>query len=176
MNGIRTISDERFEWIAHDLCENALEDARKQLHPLVRGYALDRLDKRSEFGQAFKLALEQRIASIIALWLPGVQAIFCFDESWMESRATWDGSVHLLIKVSQLSNAIQLFGNRLDACLLKCLKGSGWSRFQGKHSILEIQQVTPNELRHAIGYGAMFCAVYSVPIRIWSRGIRVHRF
>lgn len=85
----------------------------------------------------------------------------------MESRTSWDGSVHLLVKVPQLSNAIQSLGRRLDYCLLNYLKQLGWSRFRKKQSILEIQQVTPNELRHGICYGAMFCAVYSAPVKVW---------
>jgi hypothetical protein len=75
----------------------------------------------------------------------------------------------LLVKVTKLSNAVQAFGNKLDQSLTKYLKQLGWSRFQERKSILEVQQVTPNELRHGIGYGAMFFAVYTVPVKIWSR-------
>jgi hypothetical protein len=160
---------EQFEQITFALCEKALEDAKAQLHPLLRGNALDRLEKRTEFLQAFKDALELRIAKKLALWQPGVEAVFKFDESWMESRNAWDGSVHLLIKVPHLSTAIQAVGKRLDRGLLKYLQQSGWSRFRNKRSILEIQQVTRNELQHGIGYGAMFCAVYSVPVKVWTR-------
>jgi hypothetical protein len=158
------------ERVMNVLCERALNDAREKVHPLLRNNTLDRLEKRSEFVQAFKLALERRLAKKLALWQPGVQAVFKFDGSWLESRAAWDGSVHLLVKVPRLSNAIQVLGSRLDRCLLKYLKGLGWSRFQKKQSFLEVQQVTPNELRHGISYGAMFSAVYSVPVKIWSSG------
>jgi hypothetical protein len=155
--------------VTNELCEKALKDAKAQLHPLLQGYELDRLDKRNEFVQAFRQALELRIAKKLALWQPAVEAVFKFDESWMESRTTWDGSVHLLVKVQRLSDAIQSLGRRLDHSLLKHLKQSGWSLFEKKHSILELQQVTPNELRHGIGYGAMFWAVHSVPVKVWSR-------
>jgi len=159
-----------FEQITNELCEKALDDAKAQVHPLIRSNALDRLDKRSEFVQAFRLALERRIARKLALWQPGVQAVFKFDESWIENRAAWDGSLHLLVKVPRLSDAIHLLGKRFDYCLLKYLKQLGWSRFRKKQSILEIQQVTPNELRHGVSYGAMFWAVYSAPVKVWSRG------
>jgi hypothetical protein len=60
-------------------------------------------------------------------------------------------------------------GKKLDQSLVKYLKHLGWSRFQKRESILEIQQVTPNELRHGISYGAMFYAVYTVPVKVWPQ-------
>lgn len=162
-------NDTQLEQITQELCEKALEDAKAQLHPLLRDVEVTRLEKRTEFVQAFRQALELRIAKKLALWQPGVQAVFKFDESWMESHTMWDGSLHLLVMVPRLSSAIQSLGKRLDRALLKYLQRSGWSRFRKKRSILEIQQVTSSELRHGIGYGAMFWAVYSAPVKVWSR-------
>jgi len=154
--------------VADDICEKALNDAKEQLHPLIRNTELNHLRKRNEFVQAFKLALERRIAQKLASWQPNVQAVFEFDESWMEIRdKSWDGSIHLLVKVPRLSNAIKMIGKRLDQSLTRCLKQLGWSRFLKHQSILEIQQVTPNELLHGVSYGAMFCAVYSAPVKVW---------
>ena len=164
-----TNDTKQFEQIAQELCDKALNDAKGKLHPLLQGVEFDRLDNRHEFVQAFKQALERRLAKKLALWQPAVQAVYKFDGSWMESRSAWDGSVHLLVKVPRVSNAIWALGRRLDRCLLKYLKGLGWSRFQQKRSFLEIQQVAPNELRHGVSYGAMFCAVYSLPVRVWPQ-------
>jgi len=158
-----------FRQAANDICEKALNDAKEKLHPLLRNTELHQLRQRKEFIQAFKLALEKCIAQKLASWQPNVQAVFRFDESWMETRdKSWDGSIHLLVKVPRLSNAIKMIGKRLDQSLTRCLQQLGWSRFLKYQSILEIQQVTPNELRHGVSYGAMFCAVYSVPVKIWS--------
>ena len=156
-----------FGQVANDICENALNDAKEQLHPLVRNAELRHLRKRREFVQAFKPALERRIAHKLAVWQPGVQAVFQFDESWMENRDLWDGSIHLLVKVPRLSNAVKTFGKKLDQNLTACLQQLGWSRFGRRQSILEVQQVTSNELRHGISYGAMFHAVYSAPVKVW---------
>jgi hypothetical protein len=57
----------------------------------------------------------------------------------------------------------------LDRGLVSYLHQAGWSRFEGNPSILDIQQVTPKEVKHGIGYGAMFCAVYTVPVKVWPR-------
>jgi len=157
---------------ANDLCEKALNDAKAQLHPLLRNTKLDRLGQRSEFLQAFKSALEQRIARKLAVWQPGVQAVFKYDQTWTENMEKWDGSIHLLVKVPRLSTAVKVLGRKLDGGLVKCLKRLGWQRFRMLQSILEVQQVTPNELRHGIGYGAMFCAVYTVPVKVWPRDRR----
>src|SRR5512138_3728643 len=94
--------------VANKLCETALEDAKAQMHPLLRNTDLRRLGQRVEFVKAFKIALERRVAQRLALWQPDVQAVFQFEESWMESRNSWDGSIHLLVKVPRLSNAVKV--------------------------------------------------------------------
>jgi hypothetical protein len=154
---------------ASELCEEALKDAKRQLHPLLQNTELDRLDQRGEFLQAFKSALEQRIARKLAAWQPGVQAIFKYDETRIENMEHWDGSIHLLVKVPSLSNGLRMLGKKLDGSLVKDLRQRMWQRFQRRQSILEVQQVTPNELRHGVGYGAMFYAVYTVPVKVWPQ-------
>jgi hypothetical protein len=153
--------------VAEDICEKALNDAKAQLHPLIQSAELDRLDKRSEFVQAFKSALEKRIARRLAVWHPGIQAVFKFDETLAANREAWDGSIHLLVKIPRLSNTVKALGKKLDRSLTKYLNQLGWSRFRKRQSILDVQQVTLNELRHGIGYGAMFYAVYSSPVKVW---------
>jgi hypothetical protein len=162
-------SPKDFGQIATDLCENALKDAKEQLHPLLRDAQLERLDERPEFIKAFKRALEQRIARKLAAWYPGVQAVFQFDETQIENPESWDGSIHLLAKVPRLSETLKILGWRLDRSLLKYLREVNWPRFQACQSILEVQQVTLNELRHGTGYGAMFAAVYTVPVKVWPK-------
>ncbi len=157
-----------FGQAANDLCQQAVNDAKAELHPLLRSIDIARLDQRSEFVKAFKLALERRIAQRLAAWYPGIQAVFKFDESWIQSRNSWDGSIHLLVKVPHLSNTIKMLGRKLDESLTNYLQQLGWFRFCGHQSILEVQQVTPTELRHGLSYGAMFYAVYSVPVKVWS--------
>jgi len=158
-----------FVQIATELCEKALNDARQQLHPLLRNARLDRLEKRPEFVKTFKRALEQRIARKLAAWDPGVQAVFQFDETRLETPESWDGSIHLLVKVPRLSDAVKFLGRRLDRCLVKYFRQLNWPRFQKQQSILEVQQVTLSELRHGVSYGAMFSAVYSVPVKVWPQ-------
>ena len=155
--------------VVDKLCETALEDAKAQMHPLLRTTDLHRLGQRVEFVKAFKVALGRRIAQKLALWQPDVQAIFQFEESWMESRNSWDGCIHLLVKVPHLSYAIKVMGNSLDKSLLKYLKKMGWPRLQKRQTVLEVQQVTNDELRHGVSYGAMFSAVHNVPVEIWPQ-------
>ena len=155
-----------FGQIASDLCESALQDAKKQLHPLLREAQLDRLDERPDFIKTFKRAMEHRIARKLAAWDPAVQAVFQFDETPSE---TWDGSIHMLVKVPRLSDTVKILGRRLDRSLVKALRQLNWPRFQKQQSILDVQQLTLNELRHGIGYGAMFSAVYTVPVKVWPK-------
>lgn len=153
--------------VAKEICEKALNDAKAQLHPLLRSAEIDRLDRRQEFVQAFKTALGKRVARKLSVWQPGVQAVFQFDETRTDSVETWDGSVHLLVKTPRPSKGLKVLGKTLDKGLVNHLKQLNWPRFRTRESILEVQQVTLNELRHGIGYGAMFYAVYTVPVKVW---------
>jgi hypothetical protein len=158
-----------FGHIANDLCEKALEEAKEQLHPLLRDAQLERLDQRPEFLKTFKRSLERRIARKLAAWEPGIQAVFRFDETPAKDTEAWDSSIHLLAKVPRLSETLKILGRRLDRSLAKYLRQLNWSRFQTQNSILDLQQVTLNEMRHGVGYGAMFSAVYSVPVKVWPQ-------
>jgi hypothetical protein len=155
--------------VASELCEKALHDAKSQLHPLLHSVELHRLAQRKEFLQNFRSALECRIARKLAVWQPGVQAIFRYDEAGIQNTENWDGSIRLLVKVPRLSDAVRMLGKTLDGALMKCLQQMGWRHFQTRQSMLEIHQVTPGELRHGVGYAAMFYAVYTVPVRIWPQ-------
>lgn len=153
---------------ANELCEKALNDAKLRLHPLLRSMDVNRLDGRKEFVHAFRSALERRIAKQLALWQPSVQTVFKFEEALVVDDTKWDGKIHLLAKVPRVSDRLQAFGKKLDKNLLGYLKEMGWSRFKEQRSILDVQQVTLNELRHGISYGAMFHAVHNRPIQVWT--------
>ena len=161
-----------FEQVAKDLCDRALNDAKNQLHPLLQNFELNRLDRRCEFVQAFKCVLEQKIARKLAAWYPGIQAIFRYDVAPMNNMGYWDGSIHLLVKIPCLSKEVIALGKKLDSSLVKRLRLLHWQRFQECQSILEVQQVTPNEIRHRVSYGAMFYAVYNVPSKVWPQNRR----
>jgi len=153
--------------VANELCQNALNEARSQLHPLLQNVELDRLDQRHEFLPAFKCALEHEVARRLAAWYPDIQAIFRYEETPMKNTEGWDGSIHLLVKIPHLSEDVDALGKMLDCSLVKYLKQLYWQRFQEYQSILTVQQVTSNELRHGTGYGAMFYAAYTAPVKVW---------
>ena len=152
---------------ARDLCEKALTDAKIQLHPLLQQVELERLDQRCEFLQAFKHALEKELARKIVRWQPCVQAVYKFDAARGGRMECWDNTIHLLVLVPQLFHAINELGEKLDCDILKQFKRLSWTRFQNSKSIIEIQQVTPDEIRHRVSYGAMFLSLYAAPAQVW---------
>lgn len=164
-SGLRLMME--LDHVANDLCQKALKEAKSQLHPLLQNAELDRLDQRREFLQSFKCALEQEVASKLAAWYPDIQAIFRYEETPMKNTEGWDGSMHLLVKIRHLSEDVDALGKMLDRSLVKCLKQLHWQRFQEYQSILTVQQLTSNELRHGTGYGAMFYAAYTAPVQVW---------
>src|SRR5574341_370354 len=162
--------------VVTELCDQALFDAKAHLHPLLHNAELDKLDSRSEFVQAFKRALEKRIALQLVSWQPCIQAVYGFNAT-LPQEGHWDNTIHLLVLLSQPLESIQALSLRLDLSLIECLKQLNWSRFQMHETLLDIQQVTPDEIRRGIRYGAMFSSVYNAPFKIWTqRRVRLRQF
>ncbi len=158
-----------FREATKEICEEALTDARTQLHPLLWNVEPARLEQRDQFVGAFKLALEQGIARQLASLQTDVQAIYQFDEHRIETPESWNGSLHFLVSVARPWSGMQALSRALDTNLVKSLKRLNWSRFRTRQFILEIQQATPDEIRRGLGYGAMFHAVYTKPVMVWPR-------
>jgi len=156
-----------FDRVVNNICQKALKEAKSQFHPLLQNAELDRLDQRQDFLQAFRYALAQRVAQKLAAWYPDIQAIFRYEETPIKSTEDWDSSIHLLVKIPHLSDDVDARGKMLDRSLVKSLKQLHWQRFQKYQSILTVQQVTANELRHGTGYGAMFYAAFTAPVKVW---------
>lgn len=156
-----------FSQFSTELSENALIDAKTQLHPLLQQVDLERLGQRREFVQAFRQALEGVVAERIASWLPSVKLVYKFDSRRESSANCWDNSIHLLMLVHRLLPSINELAKMLDCELLEQLKHISWSRFRDSQSVLELQQVTPYEIRHGVCYGAMFYSFYTAPVQVW---------
>ena len=154
--------------IVTELCDKAVVDARAHLHPLLHNEALDKLDSRPEFVQAFKQALEERIALQLVSWQPCIQAVYGFHLT-LPQESHWDNTIHLLVLLARPLQTVRALSLMLDLGLVQCLKQLNWSRFQMHESLLEIQQVTPDEVRRRILYGAMFSSVYNAPYKIWPQ-------
>lgn len=156
--------------VAEDLREQAVAVAKSRLHVLLRSVDLERLGRRVEFIRAFKHALEEGIARQLAVWQPGVKAVFEFDPDPQAGGEAWrDSQVHLLVMIVQPSDTLSAFARMLDRSLAVSLGQLSWSRFRARQSVLEVQQVTPKEVRLGLGYGAMFHAVWTAPVKVWPQ-------
>jgi hypothetical protein len=159
---------QRLKQAVLELCDKSVLDAKAHLHPLLHNEELDKLDSRSEFVQAFKRALEEHMALQLVSWHSCIQAVYGFNATLPQERH-WDNTIHLLVLLPQPLEAIQVMSLMLDVSLVQCLKKLNWSRFQMQESLLEIQQVGPDEVQRGIHYGAMFSSVYNAPYKIWPQ-------
>ena len=153
--------------VSRELAEKALIDAKPLLHPLLQQVDLENLGQHREFVQAFKDALERAVAERIFLRLSFVKVVYKFDPPRGSSTAGWDSMIHLLLLVPRLLPSINELGFKLDSEMLQQLQSLSWTRFQHSKSVVEIQQVTPNEIRRGICSGAMFFSLYAAPVQVW---------
>jgi hypothetical protein len=155
-----------------ELCDKALIDAKAHLHPLLHNQPLDKLDSGSEFVQAFKRALEDRIALQLVSWQHCIQAVYGFNATLPQARH-WDNTIHLLVLLEQPLETIQALSLILDLGLVQCLKQLNWSRFQMHESLLEIQQVAQlirtNKRKNNMRYNAYAIATVAYEEALFRR-------
>ena len=150
-----------------ELCEKALACAKNELHPLLQHADLDRLDQRADFLQAFRKAIEIEMAQKITLWVPCTKIVYRFDTTYSSRVEKWDNIIHLLLVVPQILPSLNNFGKKFDYEMVQHLTALGWTRFQYSKTVVEILQVTLNEIHHGVSYGGMFFSANSVPAQIW---------
>jgi hypothetical protein len=133
----------------------------------ILGFIISNIQSRVDWSGINNFPPVQELRLARFYWATGQNERATTEYKSINNTGDWDGTIHLLAKVPCLSKQLKALSNKLDNGLVKCLKRLNWPRFDQCQSILEVQQVTPNELRHGTGYGAMFFAVYTVPVQVW---------
>lgn len=162
--------DEAAETIRND----ALEQTRNRLAPYERGLELETLLQRPSFVEQFKHQMALSVAQVIAAHDPQVQAIYIYDpelaqESEIEAERLPEPTIHLLVLVRAPSAALNAFTQALDRALTAGLKALPTAWLVERDSVLDVNLVTERDVRQGAGLARWLTAVFTPPVKIWSR-------
>jgi hypothetical protein len=113
------------------------------------------------FLPAFKLALAASVACTLGEHDAQVRAVYAYDSA--------DALLHLLVIVGRPSAALTMFVASLDRALAASLDELSLAVGHRRVSVLDVNLITPKEVRLGIGPAALLSAVYHPPLAVWSR-------
>ena len=155
--------------------DNALVEARERLGAFRQDETVEALLARAGFMDRFKYALASGVAAVLAANDKRVQEVYTYDPSAVpddEGGTTLpvDATVHLLVKVSAASAALNAFVASLDCSLTASLKELPSPVFTHREFILDVVVIDEEDVRLRRGPAAVITSVFAPALKIWERG------
>lgn len=124
------------------------------------------------FITAFKHALACRIAETLAQNDAAVQAVYTYEPSLNPDSDSGedlpvDATIHLLVRVSRTSAALETFIAALDQALTTVLSELPSAEFAQRTSFLDVNLLTDEDAQRGTGYAALLSSLFAPPLRIW---------
>ena len=158
--------------VAETIRDNALASARVKLWEPERSADLAALLCRADFLDYFKYGLASGVARTLAASDPNVQAVYVYDPSTNADSDSGedmpqDATVHLLLRVTQSSAALEAYIVALDRALAASLIALPSPRFAQRESILDVNSVSDDDVRRGVNYAGLLAGVFAPPLNIW---------
>jgi hypothetical protein len=162
------------EDVTETIRDDAVEEARSKLSPFQSALSLEQLLEEDGFVDYFKYGLVSGVAKALAANDKHVQAIYALDPSANPDSETGaslpvEMTMHLIVKVSRSSAALEAFIDSLDKAMVRSLQSLPSPRFQMRTSILDVTVVTVEDVRHRVGYAALLSSMFAPALKIWER-------
>ena len=160
--------------VAETLRDDSFLVAREGLVPPRDELPLETLLNDLEFVDHFKHSLAAGIARVLAAYDRQVKTIHYYDprvcpEERAGSTLPIDATIHLLVEVNHPSPALSVLILALDRELTECLKTLPSGRFANLSFILDVNVLTPEDIRAGRGHATLLSSLYTPPLKIWGR-------
>lgn len=160
--------------VAETIRADALAQARAKLDPAWRDAHVASLLNRPDFIDYFKYGVAVGVSSALVANDQNIQAIYTYDPSTnADSDAgedmPQDATVHLLVRVTTSTAALEAFVSSLDRALTASLKDLPSPRFAQRESILDVNLVTEDDVQRGSGYAGLLSGIFAPPLKVWQR-------
>lgn len=160
--------------LAETFLNDAVAGARQKLSPLERGSDLRTLFDVPAFLDAFKYGLASGVAKALSENDKSVQAVYVYDPSNNPDCESGEdlpmgATVHLLVRVTRSSAALEAFMATLDAALTAKVRNLPSDQFARLESVLDANLVTDQQVRLGAGYAPLLVSLFAPPIKLWQR-------
>jgi hypothetical protein len=162
------------EDVTETIRDDAIEQARSKLSPFHANLSLEQLLENNSFVDYFKYGLVSGAAQALAANDKNIQAIYVFDPSTNPDSETGASlpvelTMHLIVKVSRSSAALESFVDSLDKAMVRSLQSLPSPLFQMRTSVLDVTVVTVEDVRRRVGYAALLSSMFAPALKIWER-------
>ncbi len=159
--------------VAETIREDALRSAQRRFLILeIRD--LESLLKRPDFFGYFHYELARGVARVLAANDQNVQGVYLYEESTDPSddiadSTPLDATLHLLVRVTARSAALDSFIASVDRALTDSLRELPSPKFAERSFILDANVVTEEEIEYRTGYGKLFGSLHTPLLQLWQR-------
>lgn len=124
------------------------------------------------FLELFKHALASRVAETLARNDASVQAVYTYDPSMNPDSECGadlpvDLTLHLLVRTTQPSAALEALIASLDRALTEALGTLPSAEFAQRTSFLDVNLLSDEAAQRGTGYAALLSSLFAPPLRIW---------
>lgn len=150
-----------FSEVVETILETAAEMVRAHVPAFKGAGQLGTMIQRPDFAGPFRCALAIELAKLIGADNPDVSTIFSYDLA--------EPNLHLIALVSRPTHGHSAYIRALDHALCERMQELRVPDCSGRSGMLDVQFVTPKDVRLGIGVTGLLSAVRTAPVRIWTR-------
>ncbi len=150
-----------FSEVVETIVEQAIDLVREHVAAFKGAAHIETLVRRPDFAGPFRCALAIELAKVIGADNPDVRTVFAYDLS--------RPNLHLLAVVSRPTRGLSAYIGALDEALCDRMTDLHVLDCAARQGVLDIQFITPQEVRLGIGYTGLLSAVQTAPVRVWAR-------
>lgn len=160
--------------IAKRICHQALVETYDKLVPVEQELSLERLFQRRALFQSFKYSLAKGVAETLVTNDKRVRTVYVFEPSAnpdaeAEEDLPLEATLHLLVVVETTSAALEALIASLDRGLVQCLKELPSPLLADRRSILDVNVVTEEAVKHKTGSANLLSSIFAPPLKLWER-------
>jgi hypothetical protein len=163
------------EKTAYAIRDNAIKHAQRKFPMRLQKAGLAGLLGYRNFVDYLKHAIAQEVAQVLATYDQHIQAVYLFEESTNPDAETEDYlsyvdlTIHLLVKVTSGSAALEAFITSLDRAITEVLRKLPSPAFASYTSFLDVLLVTEHDIQDGRGYAVLLSSIYAPPQKVWQR-------
>jgi hypothetical protein len=159
--------------IAKRICHQALLETYDKLVPVEQELSLERLLQRRALFQSFKYSLAKGVAETLVTKDKRVRTVYMFEPSANPDAETeedlpLEATIHLLVVVETTSAALEALIASLDRGLAQCMRELPSPLLADRRSILDVNLVTEEAVKHKTGYANLLSSVFAPPLKLWE--------
>ena len=162
------------EEVAETIRDDALAQASDKIGALRRGADLAGLLTRPDFLDYFKHGLALGVASVLAANDQNVRAVYVYEPALDAGSEAGedpprDTGVHLLVRVTTPSAALETLIASLDQALTASLKHLPAPGFRQRESVLDVNLIGDDDFGRGVNYAGLLKGLFAPPLQVWRR-------